>query len=328
MSMQPEISITADAGHIAERLAEPFDVRALKLKPGPGCNKTPNNNALGIVYVDARVIMDRLDAVMGVGGWRDEYDLLPSGQVICRLSLKIGGEWVTKSDVGGQSEQPDDGDKMKAAFSDALKRAAVKFGVARYIYFLPAQWLPWDGRKFTKPPTLPPWALPGQRRPALSEAPPASRPKELPAAPAASPKPNGRSDSSVAGNSLPAAQQDAARQANPRPVTDYCTPEAASAVRALGDQLRLKGPDWTEILTRYKVKRITHLTAPDAAALSLELSREVVRQLLSNVGYNLDDVRKLAPAFAGDLPDDLDQGQCDVAISVLRNAVAQNAVPV
>ena len=49
---------------------------------------------------------------------------------------------------------------MKAAFSDALKRAAVKFGVGRYLYRLPAQWLDYDSQKrqFARPPTLPDWA--------------------------------------------------------------------------------------------------------------------------------------------------------------------------
>jgi hypothetical protein len=40
---------------------------------------------------------------------------------------------LTKVDVGGPSEQPDGGDWLKAAFSDALKRAAVKFGVGRHL---------------------------------------------------------------------------------------------------------------------------------------------------------------------------------------------------
>jgi len=64
--------------------------------------------------------------------------------------------------VGGQSEQPDEGDRRKAAFSDALKRAAVKFGIGRYLYRLPAQWVDYDPRKkqFARTPTLPPEALP------------------------------------------------------------------------------------------------------------------------------------------------------------------------
>jgi hypothetical protein len=74
--------------------------------------------------------------VLGVENWQDEYEILADGSVMCRLKLKLGGEWITKTDVGSPSEQPDGGDRLKAAFSDALKRAAVKFGIGRYLYRL------------------------------------------------------------------------------------------------------------------------------------------------------------------------------------------------
>src|SRR5262249_30021593 len=74
----------------------------------------------------------------------------------CKLRLKIGDEWVTKMDVGSPSEQPDGGDRLKAAFSDALKRAAVKFGIGRYLYRLPQTWGDYDPQKkqIVKPPPL------------------------------------------------------------------------------------------------------------------------------------------------------------------------------
>ena len=109
--------------------------------------------------------------MLGVEGWQDEYEVLPDHSVLCRLRLKIGDEWVTKMDVGGPSEQPDGGDRMKAAFSDALKRAAVKFGVGRYLYRLPAQWVDYDAhrKQFVRTPTLPAFARP--HRPESHEAP-------------------------------------------------------------------------------------------------------------------------------------------------------------
>src|SRR5919204_394212 len=110
---------------LTEALAAPFDPQEVRFKPGV----VSGNRALALVYVDARVIQDRLDEVLGVAGWQDEYECLPDGSVVCRLRLRLGGEWITKMDVGGQSEQPDEGDRRKAAFSDALKRAAVKFGI-------------------------------------------------------------------------------------------------------------------------------------------------------------------------------------------------------
>src|SRR5579884_1874600 len=147
---------------LTEALAAPFDPREVRFKPAV----VNGNRALALAYVDARVIQDRLDDVLGVAGWQDEYECLPDGSVVCRLRLRLGDEWITKMDVGGPSEQPDEGDRRKAAFSDALKRAAVKFGVGRYLYRLPSQWVDYDPqkRRFLKMPVLPPFALP-QRSP-------------------------------------------------------------------------------------------------------------------------------------------------------------------
>lgn len=125
------------------RLAAPFEAHEVKLKPGV----VSGTRCLAMPYVDARTIQDRLDEVCGVAGWKDDYEPLPDGTVVCRLSLRIGGEWITKSDVGGPSEQPDAGDRRKAAFSDALKRAAVKFGLGRYLYRLEPQWVDYDPQR-------------------------------------------------------------------------------------------------------------------------------------------------------------------------------------
>lgn len=146
---------------IEKSLAEPFELAEIKWKP----QAVNGNRALAIAYVDARVIQDRLDQVCGVSGWQDSYEFLPDGSCICRLQIRLGGEWIMKMDVGGQSEQQDEGDRRKAALSDALKRAAVKFGVGRYLYRLPSQWVDYDPQKkrFARTPTLPDAALPARK---------------------------------------------------------------------------------------------------------------------------------------------------------------------
>src|SRR5579871_4583429 len=156
-----------DVDTVMKQLAAPFDPSEVKFKPGA----VSGNRALALVYVDARVIQDRLDEVLGVAGWQDEYESLPDGSVVCKLRLRLGAEWITKSDVGGPSEQPDEGDRRKAAFSDALKRAAVKFGIGRYLYRLPSQWVDYDPHKkqFAKTPTLPPSALPRTKKSITTE---------------------------------------------------------------------------------------------------------------------------------------------------------------
>jgi hypothetical protein len=176
---------------ITRALAVPFDPSEVRFKPAV----VSGNRALALAYVDARVIQDRLDDVLGVAGWQDDYECLADGSVVCRLRLKLGDTWVTKVDVGGPSEQPDGGDRLKAAFSDALKRAAVKFGIGRYLYRLPAQWVDYDPqrRQFARTPSLPASALPAPKEPPKEAAAPA-KPKEPAPKPAPAPrKPAARS---------------------------------------------------------------------------------------------------------------------------------------
>jgi len=170
-------SETPDISSITRALASPFDDTEVKFKP----QAVKGNRALALAYVDVRAIMDRLDHVLGVENWQDDYQLLPDNSVMCRLRLRIGKRWITKMDVGGPSEQPDGGDRLKAAFSDALKRAAVKFGIGRYLYRLPQQWADYDPvkRQFSSPPRLPDWAtapkrstkppVPAAAKPAVTE---------------------------------------------------------------------------------------------------------------------------------------------------------------
>src|SRR5262245_49368076 len=142
----------AEVNAITQKLAAPFAPAEVRWKP----QTVTGNRALAVAFVDARVIQDRLDDVLGVMGWQDSYECLPDGSVVCRLKIRLGDEWITKEDVGGQSEQPDEGDRRKAAFSDALKRAAVKFGIGRYLYRQKPMWVDYDPQKrqFVRMPVL------------------------------------------------------------------------------------------------------------------------------------------------------------------------------
>jgi hypothetical protein len=85
-------------------------------------------------YITARTAMNRLDSVLGPENWWDEF--LPlENSVICKLTVRLpDGSTVTKADAGGYAGMSDSGDDDKSGFSDAFKRAAAKFGVARYLY--------------------------------------------------------------------------------------------------------------------------------------------------------------------------------------------------
>jgi hypothetical protein len=82
--------------------------------------KQDGTSAMALAYIDARDVMDRLDAVCGPANWQDRYEF-HGPRTICYLSIRIDGEWVTKADGAGDS----DVEAEKGAISDALKRAAV-----------------------------------------------------------------------------------------------------------------------------------------------------------------------------------------------------------
>ncbi|MGL6075110.1 MAG: Rad52/Rad22 family DNA repair protein [Fimbriiglobus sp.] len=150
-------------GNLSARLSAPFAIGEVKFKP----QSVKGNRAMALAYIDSRAIQDRLDEVVGVENWQDDYELLPDGSVVCRLQIRVEDRWITKTDVGSPSEQPDGGDRLKAAFSDALKRAAVKYGIGRYLYRLPILWADYDPvkRQFVQPPQLPAPALPKKAEP-------------------------------------------------------------------------------------------------------------------------------------------------------------------
>lgn len=96
------------------------------------------SKALALAYLNARDVMDRLDGVCGAAGWQDSYHETATGRVICSLSINIGGVWITKSDGAGNTAV----EAEKGGISDAFKRAAVKWGVGRYLYDLANVWAP------------------------------------------------------------------------------------------------------------------------------------------------------------------------------------------
>src|SRR5271156_3857778 len=106
-------------------LAAPFDPSELKLRSQAGRQ---------LPYVTARNVMNRLDEVLGPENWWDDFVPLEHS-VICRLTIRLpDGTVLTKCDAGGYAGLADPGDDDKSGFADAFKRAAVKFGVGRYLY--------------------------------------------------------------------------------------------------------------------------------------------------------------------------------------------------
>lgn len=92
--------------------------------------------AMALAYMDARDVMDRLDTVCGPENWQDSYVESAKGRVICTISIRVGDTWVSKSDGAGDTAVEGE----KGGISDAFKRAAVKWGIGRYLYDMPTPW--------------------------------------------------------------------------------------------------------------------------------------------------------------------------------------------
>jgi hypothetical protein len=88
--------------------------------------------------------------------WQCKYSHA-NGKTICDIGIMIDGLWIWRAGGAGDT----DVEAEKGAISDAFKRAAVLFGVGRYLYELPNEWVACDEyKRIEKPPALPVWATP------------------------------------------------------------------------------------------------------------------------------------------------------------------------
>ncbi|MEH2525825.1 MULTISPECIES: Rad52/Rad22 family DNA repair protein [unclassified Bradyrhizobium] len=144
-----------DIIEICDQLAAPFPIEEISWRVGPTNEKSRKQDeplrGQALCYVDARTVMERFDSVVGVNGWACHYTPGVGTSIVCNIAIKfpvyngenlVGFDWVSKADGAG----PSDMEAEKGALSDAFKRAAVRWGVGRYLYDVKAPWLELDKR--------------------------------------------------------------------------------------------------------------------------------------------------------------------------------------
>jgi hypothetical protein len=117
-------------------LAKPFDENTIGIKvQSLSKDKT---KAMLIAYLPHQDAYQRLDEVDP--GWSSEVtQVLPMGELVTvRVRLTVKG--VTRENAG-------EGDDLKTATSDAIKRAAMLFGCGRYLYDAEGVWVPYDEQR-------------------------------------------------------------------------------------------------------------------------------------------------------------------------------------
>jgi len=80
-------------------------------------------------YITMRQAQMLLDVVCGPANWTCEFRDVGS-RLFCRIGINVEGQWVYKEDCGSDSNI----EAEKGGVSDAFKRAAVHWGIGRFLY--------------------------------------------------------------------------------------------------------------------------------------------------------------------------------------------------
>lgn len=129
-----------------KKLYEPFSSKDLLWRIGS--KNDTKTRAQMLIYVDARTVQDRLDAVVGPQNWQFSTrsiksnrtvkkpngvkEIIETNTIIGRLGIydEEKDRWIWKEDGAENTEI----EASKGGISDAFKRAAVQFGIGRYLY--------------------------------------------------------------------------------------------------------------------------------------------------------------------------------------------------
>lgn len=127
------------------RLAAPFPPADVQWRVGTMAKD--GNSGKALAYLDARAVADRLDEVCGPY-WQCRYPIVgeQKGQrTVCEIGVRLVEEWVWRADGADDT----DFEGAKGGLSDAFKRAAVRWGIGRYLYHLDAPWVPIENKRIT-----------------------------------------------------------------------------------------------------------------------------------------------------------------------------------
>lgn len=147
---------------IQQQLERPFDPRHVHWRVGAtnakrlGVKPWEATSGIALAYIDARDVIKRLNDVVGPEHWQNRYPLSDGKLLICEIGIRFGDDWIWKANGAGDTDV--EAEKGKA--SDAFKRAAVLWGIGRYLYSLPNTWCDLEKGRIINPPSLPAFATP------------------------------------------------------------------------------------------------------------------------------------------------------------------------
>lgn len=166
-----------DAATLSNRLQEPFDAKDIEWRVQQAGVTNGKPWVMAIPYITSRAVQTRLDDVFGPFGWGNEFKPTPDGKGwLCGISVHMDERTVIKWDGSEHTGI----EPLKGALSGSEKRAAVQWGIGRYLYRLDVAFAScqvvssrrdsksnyhYDKKTSTHvdwaDPELPNWALPG-----------------------------------------------------------------------------------------------------------------------------------------------------------------------
>ena len=153
-----------DAKTIKDELARPFAPEDLEWRIQYANEKT--NRGIVVPYVTNRAIQARLDEVVGIAGWYNDYKPWHGANKkeaqICGISIYFEERrgFITKWDGAEDS----DIEPVKGGLSDSMKRAAVQWGIGRVLYSMTDPvWVDIEPRGRS-------WAIQKKERPVMDSA--------------------------------------------------------------------------------------------------------------------------------------------------------------
>jgi hypothetical protein len=151
-------------------LEVPFDASQIEWRVMNTTKKGQPMRGQVAPYADQRAYTDRLNALFTPAGWTRRYAIHTSanferGQDKKTVAKVLVSCELTIFGLGSHSatgeEFADDPNALTAAEAQAFKRAAVCFGLGRYLYYFTGTWVDLDDRKRPKSvPQLAGWATP------------------------------------------------------------------------------------------------------------------------------------------------------------------------
>ena len=125
---------------ISKKLQDPFDPADVEWRAQQGGISGNGKPWVKVIpYITSRAVQQRLDDVFGPFNWKVEQRETADGKgYLCTISVfsEKTKDWVSKQDGSEKTNI----EPLKGGVSGAMKRAAVQWGIGRYLYNMDEAW--------------------------------------------------------------------------------------------------------------------------------------------------------------------------------------------